>query len=103
MKSKKVSEPVQVYLDAPHRERLEWLTSELGASKSEVLRRALVALEQAMTDPDSHPLVRLIGIGVGDRGPSVSYDPIVEHDRYLAEANWPAPPPRRGGPRRGRA
>lgn len=101
MKSKKVSEPVQVYLDAPHRERLDWLASELGATKSDVLRRALEALERDLTDPEAHPLLRLIGIGAGDRGPRVDYDPAVEHDRYLAEANWPAghPKPAR---RRGR-
>lgn len=91
MKKDRVKEPVQVYLETPDRQRLEWLTAQLGASKSDVLRRALVALEQAVADPEAHPLVRLIGIGAGDRGPRVTYDPIVEHDRYLAESNWPAP------------
>jgi hypothetical protein len=90
MKRKKVSEPVQVYLGVPDRERLDWLTSELGATKSDVLRRALEALERDLTDPEAHPLLRLIGIGAGDRGPRVDYDPAVEHDRYLADANWPA-------------
>jgi hypothetical protein len=98
MKPKRVSEPVQVYLDAPGRERLEWLTAELGATKSDVLRRALEALERDLTNPEAHPLLRLIGIGE-DRGPPVHYDPVLEHDRALADANWPAPPPR---PRRRR-
>lgn len=102
MKPKRVSEPVQVYLSAPDRQRLDWLTGQLGASKSDVLRRALVALEQTVADPEAHPLIRLIGIGVGDRGPRVTYDPAVEHDRYLAEANWPTPAPRRGRSRRRR-
>jgi hypothetical protein len=102
MTPKRVSEPVQVYLSPPDRQRLDWLTGQLGASKSDVLRRALVALEQAVADPEAHPLLRLIGIGAGDRGPRVTYDPAVEHDRYLAEANSPAPVPRRGRSRRRR-
>lgn len=101
MKHKRVREPVQVYLETADRERLEWLTAELGATKSDVLRRALVALEQTVGDPEAHPLVRLIGIGT-DRGPNVGYDVVVEHDRYLAEVNYPVPPKRRGRGRRGR-
>jgi hypothetical protein len=94
MRHKKVSEPVQVYLDAPDRERLDWLTAELGATKSDVLRRALEALERDLTDPESHPLLRLCGLGAADGGPRVDYDPVVEHDRFLAEANWPAGSPK---------
>jgi len=44
----RVGEPVQVYLTAPDRQRLERLAAELGATKSDVLRRGLEALE-AMT------------------------------------------------------
>lgn len=103
MKQKKVSEPVQVYLDAPDRDRLDWLTAELGATKSAVLRRALEALERDLTDPEAHPLLRIIGIGAGNRGPGRDYDPAVEHDRVLAEENWPAPrPENRSARRRGR-
>ncbi len=39
------AEPVQVYLEAPDRERLNRLTAELDATKSDVLRRGLAALE----------------------------------------------------------
>lgn len=42
---KRLTEPVQVYLDSDDRDRLERLQSELGATKSDVLRRALTALE----------------------------------------------------------
>lgn len=42
---KRLAEPVQVYLDPDDRERLERLQSELGATKSDILRRALTALE----------------------------------------------------------
>lgn len=38
-------EPVQVYLERPDRERLERLASALDATKSDVLRRGLEALE----------------------------------------------------------
>lgn len=41
----RVAEPVQVYLDPPDRERLERLAAELDATKSDVLRQGLVALE----------------------------------------------------------
>ena len=44
----RVAEPVQVYLDPPDRARLERLTTQLEATKSDVLRRGLEALE-AMT------------------------------------------------------
>jgi len=41
----RVSEPVQVYLAGPDLDRLERLASRLGATKSDVLRRGLTALE----------------------------------------------------------
>lgn len=41
----RVAEPVQVYLEAPERERLTRLTTALGTTKSDVLRRGLAALE----------------------------------------------------------
>jgi hypothetical protein len=43
-----VGEPVQVYLADPDRERLERLATRLGATKSDVLRRGLEALEHAV-------------------------------------------------------
>ena len=43
--SKRVAEPVQVYLDLADRERLERLAERLEATKSDVLRRGLAALE----------------------------------------------------------
>ncbi|MFN2317238.1 MAG: CopG family transcriptional regulator [Gemmatimonadales bacterium] len=42
---KRVAEPVQVYLDPADRERLERLAERLEATKSDVLRRGLAALE----------------------------------------------------------
>lgn len=44
----RVAEPVQVYLETSDRARLDRLTARLGATKSDVLRRGLEALE-AMT------------------------------------------------------
>ena len=43
----RVSEPVQVYLTEPDRERLDRLAEQLDATKSDVLRRGLAALEAA--------------------------------------------------------
>jgi hypothetical protein len=46
--SKRVAEPVQVYLDRADRERLERLAERLDATKSAVLRRGLEALESQL-------------------------------------------------------
>jgi hypothetical protein len=42
---RRVAEPVQVYLDPADRARLERLTARLDATKSDVLRRGLEALD----------------------------------------------------------
>jgi len=88
----RVAEPVQVYLDAPDRGRLERLATQLGATKSDVLRRGLEALEHQLTDPESHPALRIIGIAAGHtRQRSPGYDVAREHDRFLADqetASW---------------
>lgn len=47
-RSSRTAEPVQVYLETSDRARLDRLTTRLGATKSDVLRRGLEALE-AMT------------------------------------------------------
>jgi hypothetical protein len=41
----RIAEPVQVYLDPPDRDRLDRLTALLEATKSDVLRRGLEALD----------------------------------------------------------
>jgi hypothetical protein len=50
-KPHRVAEPVQVYLDQPDQERLQRLAAELDATKSDVLRRALAALEALVQRP----------------------------------------------------
>lgn len=96
-RTRRVAEPVQVYLEPPDRTRLERLASRLDVSKSDVLRRGLEALEHQLTDPVAHPALRIIGIAVGhSRGPSPGYDVAREHDRFLADreqAAWREPPP----------
>jgi len=52
-KPSRVAEPVQVYLDRPDRERLERLATALDATKSDVLRRALAALDSLVRRPAS--------------------------------------------------
>jgi hypothetical protein len=49
--SGRVAEPVQVYLERPDRERLERLAAQLDATKSDVLRRGLEALESLVRRP----------------------------------------------------
>lgn len=103
MARKRVSEaaPVQVYLDDRSRERLEQLTETLGTTKSEVLRRGLLALERETTDPHSHPVLRLVGSVTDAPGPAM-YDVAREHDRFLAEVHEAAPPRHGAGKRRKR-
>jgi hypothetical protein len=76
-------EPVQVYLNGLDRERLERLTSRLDATKSDVLRRGLWALEQQLSDPGAHPALRIVGIV--DLSGAGAGDAAREHDRVLAE------------------
>ncbi len=83
-KSSIVREPVQVYLDGPDQERLERLTSRLDATKSDVLRRGLQALERQLSDPSGHPALRIAGIL--DLSRSGTADAAREHDRLLADA-----------------
>ena len=85
MARKRVSEPVQVYLDQTAARRLERLAARLEASKSDVLRRGIEALERELTDPAAHPVLRLIGIAEeAPEGGGV--DAAREHDRVLADA-----------------
>lgn len=85
---------MQVYLDLADQERLERLQEQLDSSKSDVLRKGLEALERALTDPDHHPALKIIGIAGGVDSPEEGaekpggpgYDVAREHDRFLADA-----------------
>lgn len=85
---KRVAEPVQVYLDATQRDRLERLAAQLDTSKSGVLRQALEALEREVTDPAAHPALQLIGIAEEgpDDAPAPGNDPARDHDAILADS-----------------
>lgn len=93
MAADRVSEtaPVQVYLDRQSRNRLERLATSMGTSKSEILRRGLLALEREVTDPGSHPALRLLGMATETA--AAGYDVAREHDRYLAALHEPEPSP----------
>jgi Arc/MetJ-type ribon-helix-helix transcriptional regulator len=96
----RVSEPVQVYLERRDRDLLDRLASRLSASKSDVLRQGLAALERQLTDPGQDPVLRIIGVADAAEGREAGYDVSREHDRFLAEseeASW-----RPGRKRRGR-
>lgn len=85
-KAARVSEPVQVYLDRADRARLDRLTDQLAATKSDVIRRGLEALESQVVDPEEHPALRIIGLSAGSpRRRSPGYDVAREHDRFLAD------------------
>lgn len=96
-KPARVAEPVQVYLAPAEHARLGRLVSHLDSTKSDVIRRALAALEREVVDPARNPVLQLIGIARHIPSPDVGYDVAVEHDRFLADsemASWskPAPP-----------
>jgi hypothetical protein len=78
------AEPVQVYLKADELGRLNRLTERLGATKSDVLRQGLEALERQLTDPATHPALGIIGLTRSQvRAPVV--DAAREHDALLAD------------------
>jgi hypothetical protein len=102
---RRVKEPVQVYLDAVDRQRLERMARQFGATMSDVLRQALEVLEHQMSDPAAHPALQIIGVADRERAGGPGYDVAREHDRYLAEseaAGWGAARPAGRRRRRGR-
>jgi hypothetical protein len=87
----RVAEPVQVYLAAADQQRLARLTSQLDATKSDVLRQGLEALERQLTDPATHPALGILGLADDSPEPGPGYDIALGHDRFLAEseeASW---------------
>ena len=87
---RRVAEPVQVYLRPGEKDRLDRLTEKLDTTKSDVLRRGLKALELQISDPEHHPVLKIIGmVSVPDDDPGI--DIAREHDEYLAAtgiASW---------------
>lgn len=99
MKKVREAAPLQVYLDAAERARLERLADQLALTRSDVVRRGLEALEREVTDPEENPILRLIGMVSAERSDDTR-DAAREHDQVLAdaeEASWT-----RKGRRRGR-
>ena len=85
--------PVQVYLDSEARARLDRLAAQLEATRSDVLRQGLEALERAVMDPSNHPALQVIGLAPRER-PGRRTDAAREHDRVLAdgeEKGWTRP------------
>ncbi len=102
MARRRVSEnaPVQVYLGRADQARIDRLAQELELTKSDVVRRGLLALERELLDPASHPALKLIGIASGDPKTEARLDAAREHDRVLAiseEATWLKTPRKRRG------
>jgi hypothetical protein len=103
-KPSRVSEaaPVQVFFGRDDRARLDRLTTQLDATKSEVLRRSLVALEKDLLDPNNHPALRIVGLVDDDAGTTTDFDAAVEHDRALADSYEAITPPATATRRRGK-
>jgi hypothetical protein len=91
MPPRRVSEasPIQVYLGPEEQERLATLAERLKTTKSDVVRRGLLALEQELGDTAEHPMLKIIGLIKTSRPDplgSLNLDPARDHDAYLAEA-----------------
>jgi len=93
MPPRRVSEasPIQVYLGAEEQERLAHIAGQLHTSKSDVVRRGLLALERELLDPATHPALQLIGLASAERSEDAPGDAARDHDRVLAddeERSW---------------
>ena len=80
--------PLQVYLVADERERLDRLASQLDSTKSDVIRRALLALERELLSPSAHPALRLIGIADAEVDGFVGALPEGQVTAFIEEASW---------------
>jgi hypothetical protein len=76
---KQVREPIQVYLTAAERRRLDLLAETLGVSRAEVLRRGLETV--AVEGQGADPLDALVG---AFDAPAAPRDLAANHDEYLA-------------------
>jgi Arc/MetJ-type ribon-helix-helix transcriptional regulator len=85
-KPSRVSEPIQVYLSAPERARLKRLARQLGASRSDVIRQGIEALEAQLADATDHPVQRIIGLADGIEIAPSTFNVAREHDRFLTES-----------------
>ena len=81
-KSKRVREPIQVYLTPSERGALDALARELGVSRAEVLRRGIEALAGQRARSFFSALDPLIG---AFSEPDAPPDLAERHDEYLAE------------------
>ena len=92
--TRRVAEPVQVYLRPAEKQCLDRLTAKLETTKSDVLRRGLEALERQVSDPERHPALGIAGIVSVEEDSAV--DAARDHDDVLADceiASWQASPP----------
>src|SRR5712692_9340297 len=97
MKPGRVGEPVQVYLDADERQRLARLARQLGATKSDVLRRGLEALERQALDPDAHPALQIVGLATTSPASTIATWPTAADSEEAGCARPRARRPRRRG------
>lgn len=79
--SRRVREPIQVYLDPDERALLDRLAEDTGLSRAEILRRGLrrFATEETATSP---MLTFAATLTAGDLPPDLA----ARHDEYLGEA-----------------
>jgi hypothetical protein len=83
--TRRVREPIQVYLDADERALLDRVASESGLSRAEVLRRSLrrYAVEQRS---GRSPMLEFLDYMESRQDLNLPADLSERHDDYLAEA-----------------
>ena len=79
----RIREPIQVYLSAEEREELDRQAKRLGVSRSELLRRGIVAVGRTqlgftMADLADEGIVRPPAAGYGDPPPGSPVAPLAE-------------------------
>jgi hypothetical protein len=84
--SKKVREPVQVYLTAQDRKLLREVASSAGVSGAEVLRRGLRRMAGEILSDRNPALLMLDEMNSAEWAGDTPTDVAVNHDHYLAEA-----------------
>ena len=81
-RSKRVREPIQVYLTSAERAGLDRVALELGVSRAEVLRRGLEAMAEGRGRSFYAAFEALIGT---ERAPDAPTNLAEQHDEYLAQ------------------
>ena len=95
-RSKRVREPVQVYLDEHDRDLLEAMSERTALPRAELLRLGLRRLSEEMLGERRAGSSLAVLTGALDEASDVPADLAARHDEYLYGDREDPDPPRRG-------